>query len=91
MSNQPGRNDPCPCGSGKKYKACCWSKQLPKARKPLNAKLLSSGASASNLMGRVYGGSMNAPKLPEPEQAEQQTHAEMPESSSVESSQAESK
>jgi uncharacterized protein len=19
----PGRNDPCPCGSGKKYKACC--------------------------------------------------------------------
>lgn len=23
MSNQPGRNDPCPCGSGKKYKQCC--------------------------------------------------------------------
>jgi preprotein translocase subunit SecA len=22
-----GRNDPCPCGSGKKYKKCCWSKQ----------------------------------------------------------------
>jgi uncharacterized protein len=21
----PGRNDPCPCGSGKKYKACCGS------------------------------------------------------------------
>ena len=20
---QPGRNDPCPCGSGKKYKKCC--------------------------------------------------------------------
>lgn len=19
----PGRNDPCPCGSGKKYKLCC--------------------------------------------------------------------
>lgn len=19
----PGRNDPCPCGSGKKYKKCC--------------------------------------------------------------------
>lgn len=19
-----GRNDPCPCGSGKKYKTCCW-------------------------------------------------------------------
>ncbi len=21
--NRPGRNDPCPCGSGKKYKKCC--------------------------------------------------------------------
>lgn len=21
--NAPGRNDPCPCGSGKKYKQCC--------------------------------------------------------------------
>lgn len=21
-----GRNDPCPCGSGKKYKNCCWPK-----------------------------------------------------------------
>jgi hypothetical protein len=23
MPNKPGRNDPCPCGSGKKYKRCC--------------------------------------------------------------------
>jgi preprotein translocase subunit SecA len=22
-STEPGRNDPCPCGSGKKYKKCC--------------------------------------------------------------------
>ncbi|MGH7278572.1 MAG: SEC-C metal-binding domain-containing protein [Candidatus Rokuibacteriota bacterium] len=22
-----GRNDPCPCGSGKKYKKCCYLKQ----------------------------------------------------------------
>ena len=22
-ANKPGRNDPCPCGSGKKYKKCC--------------------------------------------------------------------
>ena len=21
-----GRNQPCPCGSGKKYKRCCWSR-----------------------------------------------------------------
>lgn len=24
--NKPGRNDKCPCGSGKKYKSCCWPK-----------------------------------------------------------------
>ena len=23
VSNKIGRNDPCPCGSGKKYKKCC--------------------------------------------------------------------
>jgi len=23
VAQQPGRNDPCPCGSGKKYKKCC--------------------------------------------------------------------
>jgi hypothetical protein len=23
IMNQPGRNDPCPCGSGKKFKKCC--------------------------------------------------------------------
>ncbi|MEW5760915.1 MAG: SEC-C metal-binding domain-containing protein, partial [Candidatus Thermoplasmatota archaeon] len=23
-----GRNEPCPCGSGKKYKKCCLGKEL---------------------------------------------------------------
>jgi preprotein translocase subunit SecA len=26
LMEKPGRNDPCPCGSGKKYKKCCWPK-----------------------------------------------------------------
>ncbi|MCD6528290.1 preprotein translocase subunit SecA [bacterium] len=26
LKKKPGRNDPCPCGSGKKYKKCCWPK-----------------------------------------------------------------
>jgi preprotein translocase subunit SecA len=26
----PGRNDPCPCGSGKKYKQCCMKKDKKK-------------------------------------------------------------
>ena len=33
-----GRNDPCPCGSGKKYKKCCWSKHHGKRK--LQAKVI---------------------------------------------------
>ena len=32
-----GRNDPCPCGSGKKYKKCCLNKKEEKKSDPLNA------------------------------------------------------
>ncbi len=28
MRKEIGRNDPCPCGSGKKYKKCCGSPKL---------------------------------------------------------------
>ena len=27
MTKKIGRNDPCPCGSGKKYKKCCINSQ----------------------------------------------------------------
>jgi hypothetical protein len=27
-ASKPGRNDPCPCGSGKKYKKCCMHNEL---------------------------------------------------------------
>lgn len=38
--SKPGRNDPCPCGSGKKYKKCC---ELKKKQKKLdNVEALSS-------------------------------------------------
>jgi uncharacterized protein len=47
MVEKVGRNDPCPCGSGKKYKNCCLQKQQAK-RGPLGgrkftAKVLSAG------------------------------------------------
>ncbi|HSH70837.1 MAG TPA: SEC-C metal-binding domain-containing protein, partial [Deferrisomatales bacterium] len=29
--NQAGRNDPCPCGSGRKYKKCCLQKETEAA------------------------------------------------------------
>jgi len=32
-----GRNDPCPCGSGKKYKNCCMQKDLERERENMNA------------------------------------------------------
>ena len=29
------RNDPCPCGSGKKYKHCCYAKDSVKHEEPV--------------------------------------------------------
>jgi predicted O-linked N-acetylglucosamine transferase (SPINDLY family) len=31
----PGRNDPCPCGSGKKYKKCCFGKAATASCSPV--------------------------------------------------------
>lgn len=39
MTKKIGRNDPCPCGSGKKYKNCCMKKEQEQAA----AKYTSSG------------------------------------------------
>jgi len=30
------RNDPCPCGSGKKWKKCCYTKQSPPPQRGLS-------------------------------------------------------
>jgi uncharacterized protein len=48
MIEKVGRNDPCPCGSGKKYKNCCLQKEQQQKRSPLGgrkftAKVLSAG------------------------------------------------
>jgi len=34
MSNKVGRNDPCPCGSGKKFKQCCGRPEAPASPSP---------------------------------------------------------
>ena len=34
MNDKIGRNDPCPCGSGKKYKQCCGKPEAPPAPSP---------------------------------------------------------
>jgi len=42
MSERIGRNDSCPCGSGKKYKKCCMLKdQQPRK---ISAKLIKGSA-----------------------------------------------
>lgn len=47
MAEKVGRNDPCPCGSGKKYKNCCMKNELPKGtslgKRKFTAKVLSGG------------------------------------------------
>ena len=51
-----GRNDPCPCGSGKKFKKCCESKLIGKrfaAHKIENATQATKAAGLSNLFNRV--------------------------------------
>lgn len=47
MADKVGRNDPCPCGSGKKYKSCCLKNEQPKGTtfggRKFTAKVISSG------------------------------------------------
>ena len=50
-SNKPGRNDPCPCGSGKKYKNCC-----------LKTGLLSRGQSLAARYQRKYNIVLKTPE-----------------------------
>ena len=45
MSAQPGRNDPCPCGSGNKYKKCCLEKD--DAARTAAAKATAAAAAAA--------------------------------------------
>jgi len=42
-----GRNDPCPCGSGRKYKQCC----LEKDAAQLSAQRSRAQAAKSNYIG----------------------------------------
>ena len=53
IEQKVGRNDPCPCGSGKKYKNCCIDKPIRKPL-PFKAKLLSEPKPV-DLMARTFG------------------------------------
>lgn len=49
-AHRAGRNDACPCGSGKKYKKCCAVKQESRTSKLLVAVIVAA------LAGAVYAG-----------------------------------
>lgn len=65
MNKKIGRNDICPCGSGKKYKNCCLSTQQNLMFKPATGKKkftakLVSPAKPIDLMERTYGAAIQA-------------------------------
>ena len=47
-----GRNDPCPCGSGRKYKHCCLNRR---DAMPLSQKLLAALIGLVLLTGVIIG------------------------------------
>ncbi|NGX53626.1 MAG: hypothetical protein K1000chlam4_00340 [Chlamydiae bacterium] len=56
MDKKIGRNDPCPCGSDKKYKQCCLKKQADSTKtftaagkRKFKAKVISSGGGGNSL------------------------------------------
>lgn len=84
MNKKPGRNDPCPCGSGKKYKQCCALKsplaKLIKHAVWINApkpkeeeKAAETDEMTPNLIERAFGTAVTAteeqPYTPKPFQA----------------------
>ncbi len=68
-----GRNDPCPCGSGKKYKKCCGLENKKRQFSVLSASRfgipnLAQMESTKSLLGRVgkLGTSLTKPSEPTP-------------------------
>ena len=45
-----GRNDPCPCGSGKKHKHCCLKAAQPSDDSPWTRQRVASGRLAQEMM-----------------------------------------
>jgi len=57
MVEKTGRNDPCPCGSGKKYKNCCM-KMPSGSKKVFKASVVRpqvQGPKPIDLMERTFG------------------------------------
>jgi hypothetical protein len=55
---KPGRNDPCPCGSGKKYKKCCGAAIPIAAIAPAPTTHAAGNAASGHLLRRMGRGNM---------------------------------
>jgi len=67
MAEKAGRNDPCPCGSGKKYKQCCFlTKGGSGVKRKLTAKWINEPkVQLPNLIERTFGAAVQqAPENP---------------------------
>ena len=58
-----GRNEPCPCGSGSKYKRCCGKDAAPKLGKPADLKDRMAKLQESGMMPQGAQGGFDPSKL----------------------------
>lgn len=86
MTKKVGRNDPCPCGSGKKYKQCC-EHRLGAARK-FTASVISSGPAegikvqapkiSTNFFSKYHPTHQEPPRVPEEGEPKHPPEADRP-------------
>lgn len=53
-TTEVGRNDSCPCGSGRKYKHCCQAKEAPEGTAPESPSALRHRLAALRLAGDTH-------------------------------------
>ena len=73
-SPKVGRNEPCPCGSGKKYKRCCGSPASRQAAAPPEPDPFAEGQALAEL-GRAVGAPDDPITLPDPRAMERASAA----------------
>jgi hypothetical protein len=83
MATKIGRNDPCPCGSGKKYKQCCITKSnatstgMSALKKKFTAKLLTQPKPV-DLMERTFGPAIETISKEEEKHSQSETEPQSP-------------
>ncbi len=56
LANKVGRNERCPCGSGRKYKQCCEGKRMPTKGSLALGLVLGGVGLAAAITAGIYGG-----------------------------------